>query len=148
MSKDRTKQAILLVDDNPDDVELTINALSSLNLPCEVDVVSDGAEALDYLIGDNAQIESRRRPLPHLVLLDLNMPKIGGLEVLRRLRAEESTKTLPVVILTTSRDEIDIIDSYNLGANSYIVKPVDFKQFIAAVEQLGLYWLLLNRFPE
>ncbi len=148
MSKDRTKQAILLVDDNPDDVELTINALSSLNLPCEGAVVYDGAEALDYLIGDNAQIESGRRPLPHLVLLDLNMPKIGGLEVLRRIRAEESTKTLPVVILTTSHDEIDIIDSYNLGANSYIVKPVDFKQFIAAVEQLGLYWLLLNTFPD
>ncbi len=148
MSRNRAKQAILLVDDNPDDVELTINALSSLNLPCEVDVVYDGAEALDYLIGDNAQIESGRRPLPHLVLLDLNMPKIGGLEVLRRLRTEESTKTLPVVILTTSRDEIDIIDSYNLGANSYIVKPVDFKQFTAAVEQLGLYWLLLNTFPD
>lgn len=148
MSRDRIKPTILLVDDNPDDVELTLHALNSINLTCDVDVVYDGAEALDYLIADSGKIESGQRTLPHLVLLDLNMPKIGGLEVLRRIRAEESTKTLPVVVLTTSQEENDIIDSYNLGANSYIVKPVDFKQFIAAVEQLGLYWLLLNTPPE
>lgn len=148
MPKNKDNPVILLVDDNPDDVELTLDALSTKRLMNKVVVARDGAEALDYLFGESIHTESGQHTLPHLVLLDLNMPKVGGLEVLRRIRAEESTKTLPVVILTTSQEESDIIDSYNLGANSYIVKPVDFEQFTAAIEQLGLYWLVLNALPE
>ena len=130
---------ILLIEDNPDDVELTIRALKENNIANEVVVVRDGQEALDYLFAKKDQ-----KRMPELVLLDLKLPKIDGLEVLRRIREEEKTKLLPVVILTTSTQDKDIIKSYDLGANSYIHKPVDFNQFIEAVKQLGLYWLLLN----
>ena len=132
---------ILLVEDSPDDEILTIRALKKNKLLNEVVVAHDGAEALDFLFGENDE------RLPELVLLDLNLPKINGLEVLRRIRAEERTRMLPVVILTTSDEERDRVESYKLGANSYIRKPVDFEQFSTAVQQLGVYWLVLNLGP-
>ena len=128
---------ILLVEDNPDDVALTLRALKKANVLNNVTVAKDGAEALDYLLGE------KRFP-PALILLDLKLPKIGGLEVLKRARADASTKLLPVVILTSSNEESDVISGYSLGANSYIRKPVDFNQFADAVQKLGLYWLVLN----
>jgi two-component system, response regulator len=137
---------ILLVEDNPDDVELTLRALREHNLANRVKVVSDGVEALDYLRPDDAE----RRPADgylKLVLLDLKLPRLGGVEVLRKLKASERTRTIPVVVMTSSREEIDLVASYQLGANSYIVKPVDFEQFMRAVGELGLYWLLLNEVP-
>lgn len=133
-------QLILLVEDNPDDEELTLRALKKQNVANEIVVVRDGAEALDYLLGaDN--------PLPNLVLLDLNLPKVGGLQVLQRLRGEARTEFLPVVVLTSSDEDRDLIDGYRLGANSYVRKPVDFNQFTEAVRSLGLYWLVLNKVP-
>ncbi|SMD14765.1 response regulator [Sporomusa malonica] len=134
---------IFLVEDNPDDEALTLRALKKNNIMNQVIVAHDGAEALDYLLGPN----SDNNRVPQVILLDLKLPKIDGLEVLKRLRADERTKLLPVIILTSSREEQDLINSYQLGANSYIRKPVDFNQFIAAVQQLGLYWLVLNEFP-
>lgn len=128
---------ILLIEDNPDDVVLTLRALKKAKVANEVTVARDGVEALDYLLGE-------KRFQPALILLDLKLPKIGGLEVLKRLRADESTKLLPVVILTSSKEESDVITGYSLGANSYIRKPVDFNQFADAVQKLGLYWLVLN----
>ena len=136
----RKDHTILLVEDTPDDVELTRRAFQKSNIVNEVVVARDGQEALDYLLATGAS-------LPDLVLLDLKLPKIGGLEVLRRMRAEEETKRLPVVILTTSNEEKDVISSYDLGANSYVRKPVDFAKFAEAVRQLGLYWLVLNEPP-
>ena len=134
---------ILLVEDNQDDEELTLRALRKHKLANEVAVARDGVEALNYLFtpvpGGDA------RPLPQLVLLDLNLPLLSGLEVLQRIRAHERTRRLPVVILTSSAEEQDLIDGYNLGANSYIRKPVNFNEFIEGVRQLGLYWLVLNR---
>jgi two-component system, response regulator len=135
---------ILLVEDSPDDEVLTIRALKKNKLLNEVFVAHDGAEALAFLFGDAAGGAGR---LPELVLLDLNLPKINGLEVLRRIRAEERTRMLPVVILTTSDEDRDRVESYQLGANSYIRKPVDFEQFSSAVQQLGVYWLVLNLGP-
>jgi CheY-like chemotaxis protein len=133
-------QLILLVEDNPDDEELTLRALRKQNIANEIVVARDGVEALDYLTkADN--------PLPNLVLLDLNLPKIGGLEVLQRLRAEPRTRFLPVVVLTSSDEDRDLIDGYRFGANSYVRKPVDFNQFLDAVRSLGLYWLVLNQVP-
>ena len=134
---------ILLVEDNPDDEALTLRALKKNNILNQVIVVHDGAEALEYLVGPDAAANL----IPQVILLDLKLPKIDGLEVLRRIRADERTRLLPVIILTSSREEQDLLNSYNLGANSYILKPVDFNQFIAAVQQLGLYWLVLNEFP-
>lgn len=138
---------LLLVEDNPDDEELTIVALQENNIGNPVVVVRDGAEALDYLIGKEASGKDAPQDLPVVVLLDLKLPKINGLEVLRRLRDHERTKYLPVVVLTSSREEEDRIQSYSLGANSYVRKPVDFGQFIEAVKQLGLYWLVWNEPP-
>lgn len=137
---------ILLVEDNPDDAELTRLALQDSGVLNEVVWVKDGAEALDYLFckGDYA---SRGENLPQLVLLDLKMPKVDGFEVLHRIRAEDRTRLLPVVILTTSTEESDRLEGYSLGANSYIRKPVDFDQFTRAVRQLNLYWLVLNEPP-
>ena len=138
---------ILLVEDNPDDVELTLRALHEQNLANHVKVVGDAVEALDYLRPDNPA-DAPEDGYPKLVLLDLKLPRIGGLEVLRRLKAADATKTIPVVVLTSSQEESDLVESYRLGANSYIVKPVDFEQFTGAVVKLGLYWLLLNKVPE
>lgn len=132
---------ILLVEDNPDDEALTIRAFRKNNILNEVRVARDGSEALDRLLGD------RPDPLPQLVLLDLKLPRIDGLEVLKRLRENERTKLVPVVILTSSREEADLVNGYTFGANSYIRKPVDFDQFSAAIRELGLYWLVLNEPP-
>jgi two-component system response regulator len=138
---------ILLVEDNPDDETLTLRALKKNNISNQVIVARDGAEALDYLFG--AGQYSGRDPdvTPQVVLLDLKLPKVDGLQVLRQLRANESTKFLPVVILTSSTEDQDRLTGYSLGANSYVRKPVDFNQFIEAVRQLGLYWLILNEQP-
>ncbi len=133
-------KAILLVEDNPDDETLTLRALKKNNISNQVVVARDGTEALDFLFGNGNM-------LPVLVLLDLKLPKVDGMEVLRRTRAEPRTHLLPVVVLTTSKEEQDLIHSYQLGANSYIRKPVDFAQFTEAVRQLGLYWLVLNEPP-
>jgi len=138
---------ILLVEDNPDDEALTLRALEKNNILNEVMVAHDGVEALDYLFGEGSYSGRDTSVMPELVLLDLKLPKIDGLEVLRRIRADKQTKLLPVVILTSSKEERDLIEGYSLGANSYIRKPVDFVQFGRAVQQLGLYWLVLNIAP-
>ena len=135
---------ILLAEDNPDDVKLTLRALKKSNILNEVVVAQDGVEAVEYLFG-TGKFEGRdTRIMPQMILLDLKMPRMDGLEVLQRIREDERTKVLPVVILTTSSEDKDRIESYKLGANSYVRKPVDFNQFVEAVKQLGLYWLVLN----
>jgi two-component system response regulator len=138
---------ILLVEDNPDDVVLTMRALKKNNIANEVIVAKDGVEALDYLFGTGAYESRDVCKIPAVVLLDLKLPRIDGLEVLERLRKDDRTKLTPVVILTSSKEEQDLIRGYRLGANSYIRKPVDFVQFSDAVRQLGLYWLILNEPP-
>jgi two-component system response regulator len=140
-------RVILLVEDNPDDEALTLRALRKNNITNEVVVARDGVEALDYLFGTGAYAGRDKPVLPQVTLLDLKLPKVDGLEVLRRLRADDRTKLLPVVILTSSNEEQDRLKGYGLGANSYVRKPVDFDQFMEAVRQLGLYWLLLNERP-
>jgi CheY-like chemotaxis protein len=138
------KRFILLVEDNPDDVELTKRALKIHNIANEVIVARDGVEALNYLFATGAYAGRDMTVTPQLILLDLKLPKVDGLEVLRRLRSDERTMFLPVVILTSSKEEQDLVNGYKLHANSYIRKPVDFNQFSEAVRQLGLYWLVLN----
>lgn len=138
---------ILLVEDNPDDELLTLMAFKDNNILNEVTVARDGAEAFDYLFNNVVQDKTHSSFLPHIILLDLKLPKIDGLEVLQKIRSSERTKLLPVIVLTSSKEEIDIIKSYQLGANSYIRKPVDFEQFSDAIKQLGLYWLVLNESP-
>lgn len=137
---------ILLVEDNPNDVELTLHAFRKNNLSNPIRVARDGAEALEYLFGLDGGGKVTHI-LPRVVLLDLKLPKVDGLEVLRRIKSDPRTRTLPVVVLTSSKEEQDIVESYRLGVNSYIVKPVDFEQFTDAVRNLGLYWLLLNEPP-
>jgi two-component system response regulator len=139
--------SIFLVEDSEDDIELTRRALRKNNLANPLVVARDGQEALDYLFGDRASSARDLDDLPAMILLDLKLPRVDGLEVLRRLRAERRTRLLPVIILTSSREERDLIDGYTNGANSYIRKPVDFDQFSEAVRQLGLYWLILNEPP-
>ena len=140
-------KVILLVEDNPDDELLALRALKKNNLINEVVVAHDGVEALDYLFGAGEHAGRDTNVMPQLILLDLKLPRIDGLEVLRRLRADGRTRLLPVVILTSSREQQDMLDSYGLGANSYVRKPVNFEQFVGAVEQLKLYWLSLNEAP-
>ncbi len=143
------KKVILLVEDNPDDEELTLLAFKKHNIVNDVFVVRDGAEALDYMFGRGQFSERDLNNTPTLILLDLKLPKVDGLEVLRQLRANESTKYLPIVILTSSREEKDLLHGYFNGANSYVVKPVEFEEFIEAIGKLGLYWMLLNeRMPR
>ena len=139
---------ILLVEDNPDDAALTLRAFKKVNIANQVVVCRDGAEALDFLFGKGAYSDRDSALQPSVILLDLKLPKIDGLEVLQALRESDLTKHLRVVVLTSSREEQDIIQSYDLGANSYIRKPVDFDKFLTAVGQLGLYWLLLNEPPK
>ena len=134
-------QRIVLVEDNPDDQALTLRALKKQNIANEIVVLADGVEALDYLLSPD-------NPLPHLILLDLKLPKVDGLQVLRALRGDARTQLLPVVVLTSSDEDRDVIEGYRLGANSYIRKPVDFNQFTEAVRHLGLYWLVLNQSPR
>jgi CheY-like chemotaxis protein len=138
---------ILVVEDNPDDEALTLRALKKNNIGNQVFVVRDGAEALDFLFCTGAYAERDPHDMPQIILLDLKLPKVDGLEVLRRLRADERTRLLPIVILTSSNEEQDLIEGYKNGANSYIRKPVDFNQFVEAVRQLSLYWLVLNEPP-
>ncbi|HEX7534755.1 MAG TPA: response regulator [Syntrophales bacterium] len=138
---------IILVEDNPDDVELTLDALKTHKLSNRVKVLRDGEEALDYFFGTGKYADRDVCDRPKVILLDLKLPKVDGLEVLRRIRSDERTKTLPVVVLTSSNEQKDRIESYQLGVNSYIVKPVEFDSFARAVAQIGFYWVLLNKVP-
>lgn len=140
-------KTILLVEDNPDDELLTVRALKRNNILNEIVVAHDGVEALDYLLGTGVYAGRDMTVMPQIILLDLKLPKIDGLEVLRRLRADERTHLIPVIILTSSKEEIDLVRGYSLGANSYIRKPIDFESFVQAVQQLKLYWLVLNEAP-
>ncbi len=139
---------ILLVEDNPDDVELTLRALERHHLANKVVVVEDGEEALNFVFGTGAYAHRRFGDGPKVILLDLKLPKIDGLEVLRRVKSDDRTKLIPVVVLTSSQEEQDIIESYHLGVNSYIVKPVDFDKFLLCVSELGFYWLVCNEPPR
>ena len=142
------RRIIMVVEDNEDDLELAIRAFKRNHLVNEVVVARDGVEALDYLFGTGPHAGRDLCIMPEVVLLDLKMPRLGGLEVLRRIRADERTRFLPVVVLTSSDEEKDMIDSYHYGVNSYIRKPVDFEQFTEAVRQLSLYWMVLNQCPR
>ena len=133
---------ILLVEDSPADIELAVRALQKHNLANRLHIARDGAEALEFLFGDGGH------QVPKMVLLDLKLPRVDGLEVLRRIKNDPVTRRIPVVVMTSSREERDIVESYELGVNSYIVKPVDFEQFVRAVAELGLYWLVLNQLPS
>lgn len=139
---------ILLVEDNPDDLEMTLRALRKANLANRIQIARDGAEALEFIFCQGAHAERRIEQVPKLVLLDLKLPKIDGLEVLRRVKSDARTKTIPVVILTSSKEQQDVLESYQSGVNSYIVKPVNFERFASAVQELGMYWLLLNQQPH
>lgn len=141
------REKILLVEDNPDDELLTLRALKKNNISNQVVVARDGVEALDYLFATGVYVGRDTADTPQVVLLDLKLPKLSGLDVLRKMRAEPLTKLLPVIILTTSSEESDVLSGYEFGANSYIRKPVDFTQFVESVRQLGLYWLVLNQPP-
>lgn len=142
------QEVILLVEDNADDVDLTIDAFRRNRIMNEVVVARDGAEALDYFFGTGLFAGSGPQPLPAVMILDLNLPKVPGLQVLRRIRANERTRLVPTVVLTTSAEERDVLESYNLGANAYVQKPVVFESFIQAAGQLGLFWILLNKRPQ
>lgn len=139
---------LLLVEDNPQDLELTLRALKKANLANSIKIARDGAEALEFLFGSTEHMERRIENGPNIILLDLKLPKVDGLEVLKRIKADPRTQSIPVVVLTSSKEQIDVLESYKLGANSYIVKPVDFEGFATAVRDLGFYWLLLNQSPR
>jgi two-component system response regulator len=143
--KDLKEVKILLVEDNPNDMELTLRALKKHNLTNQVHVAKNGAEALDYIFATGTYAGRDIADKPNFILLDLKLPKVDGLEVLRRVRSDERTKATPVIVLTSSTEERDIVESYQLGVNSYIVKPIDFDKFIDAVSEVGLYWMLLNK---
>ena len=143
----RKDKILLLVEDNPDDEALTVRALKRHHIANQLIVVRDGEEALDFIFARGAFAERDASVLPQVILLDLKLPKIDGLEVLRQIRANELTRNVPVVVLTSSNEEQDIVSSYDLGANSYVRKPVDFEQFIEAARQLGMFWLVLNETP-
>jgi CheY-like chemotaxis protein len=142
-----SNRTILLVEDNPDDVTLTMRALKKNNVTNDVVVASDGVEALDYLFATGPHAGRDTGDMPDIVLLDLKLPRLGGLEVLQRIRADARTKLLPVVILTSSTEERDLLEGYSLGANSYVRKPVNFVEFVEATRELGLYWLVYNQPP-
>lgn len=135
---------ILLVEDTPQDLELTLRALRKTNLINQIEVARDGAEAIDFIFCEGLHAGRKMEDGPRLILLDLKLPKIDGLEVLQRIKSDERTKTIPVVVLTSSKEMNDVVESYKLGVNSYIVKPVNFERFVAAVQDLGMYWMLLN----
>ena len=138
---------ILIVEDSQDDLDMTLRALRKANLANRIQVARDGVEALDFIFAQGAHAKRNVEMRPKLIMLDLKLPKINGIEVLSRIKSDPRTKTIPVVVLTSSREQQDVIESYNLGVNSYIVKPVDFGGFSAAVQDLGMYWLLLNEPP-
>ena len=138
---------ILLIEDNPRDVELTLRAFKKSNFSNRIHVIEDGAEAIEFLFPEDADNNGLLLPGPKLILLDLKLPKVSGLEILKRLKSDQRTKMIPVVILTSSRQEQDIITSYELGVNSYIIKPIDFTKFVDSVTHLGMYWLLMNQYP-
>ncbi|MBX3332179.1 MAG: response regulator [Nitrospira sp.] len=140
--------SVLLIEDNEDDAELTLRVFKQYHFANHIHVVRDGAEALDCLFGKGAYAQRSPCAQAKLILLDLKLPKVDGLEVLRRCKSDERTKSIPVVMLTSSREEQDVVESYKLGVNSYIVKPVDFHQFVEAVKQLNVYWMILNQSPE
>lgn len=142
------KSHLLVVEDNPDDEALTLRALQKTGLDLAVDIVRDGAEALDYLLGEGAYAERATQPLPQMVLLDLKLIKVSGLEVLKRMRAHPRTSIVPVVILTTSTEDRDVVACYSNGANSYVPKPVNFDEFVQQIDHLSRYWLKLNRMPS
>ncbi|MFV8376599.1 response regulator [Flavobacterium sp. LB1P62] len=139
---------ILLVEDNMNDAELTIRALKKNNLANELIHLKDGAEALDFIFAQGKYLERKMSELPNVIVLDLKMPKVNGIEVLRRIKSDERTKRIPVVMLTSSKEDPDIQECYNLGVNSYVVKPVEFEHFVKAVSNLGLYWMILNQPPQ
>lgn len=138
---------ILLVEDNQDDIDLTLRALAKQNVANDIEVVRDGAEAIDFIFARGAHANRDPRDLPQLILLDINLPKLSGLQVLKQLRDNQATRMVPVVMLTTSIQDQDVVESYTSGANSYVQKPVDFEQFTEAVKQLGVYWLVVNQSP-
>jgi CheY-like chemotaxis protein len=142
------KNAILVVEDNEDDLELTLRAFAKNNILNEIVIARDGVEALEYLFGTGAHEGRDLREMPEVILLDLKMPRMDGIETLKRIRTNEHTKFLPVVVLTSSGEEKDMIESYECGVNSYIRKPVDFSRFVDAVQQLSLYWVVLNQHPQ
>jgi two-component system, response regulator len=144
----KKEQLILLVEDNPDDVLLTVEALRENNILNKIEIAKDGVEALDFLFGRGKHTGRDLSVLPQLVLLDLKLPKVDGLEVLKEIKSNDLTKMIPVVVLTSSKEEQDLLKSYQLGVNSYIRKPVDFEQFSQSVKQLGLYWLVINELPK
>ena len=147
MIDSQSEVEILLVEDNPNDAELTLRALKKHNLANHVVVATDGEEALDFIFGRGAYSGRKVENCPKIIILDFKLPKVDGLEVLQAVKGDERTKIIPVIVLTSSNEEKDIIESYRLGVNSYIVKPVEFDKFVIAVRDLGLYWLLLNRPP-
>ena len=145
---DNKKVDILIIEDNPNDAELTIRALKDKNVSNNIIVLEDGQEALDYLFCKKKYKDRNFNNKPKVILLDLKLPKVNGLEVLKELKSKDQTKTIPVVMLTSSTEENDLVESYKLGVNSYLVKPVDFNKFSESIENLGFYWILLNKAPE
>ena len=146
--KESNAVEILLVEDNPQDLQLTQRALSKANLTNRIHVARDGAEALEFIMCDGPFADRKQEDPPKVILLDLKLPKVDGLEVLKRIKADPRTASIPVVVLTSSKEQNDVVESYQLGVNSYIVKPVNFERFVEAVQQLGMYWLLLNQPPK